>query len=297
MRIKTSWPQTTELAPPSWSPNHPAGPRCGTPRGPCLAMSRTIIADPSLALAFFDGDVEVGEEVGLCRVVDFEGEFCGQWAAQCPTWPHLRQRVALARCGICPPLLTQVLVLFEGLGLRLGFSAAFGLWRSWALWHRGTSSRSTSISQGHNREKSSRGFQVCHLATGIKIRCKRIFIVLLGLPVGLIGDINLLIGGIGLLLVLVVLVVGIIPRLVELDVVEVLVVDHVVILRLVEVLGDVALLSSSPTVRWSIAFATPRSVSILALVVLPKQEVHCLRHSLLRIVRSSSLYELLLFLR
>ena len=90
---------------------------------------------------------------------------------------------------------------------------------------------------------------MCHLATGIKIRCKRIFIFLLGLPVGLIGDINLLIGGIGLLLVLVVLVVGIIPRLVELDVVEVLVVDHVVILRLVEVLGDVALLSSSPTVR------------------------------------------------
>ena len=89
---------------------------------------------------------------------------------------------------------------------------------------------------------------MCHLAPGIKIRCKRIFIVLFDLTVGLIVDVNLIVGGIGLLLVLVVLVVGIIPKLVELGVVEVLVVDHVVILSLVEVLSDVALLSTSPTV-------------------------------------------------
>ena len=60
-------------------------------------MSLTIMAEPSV-FAFFEGD-EVGVDVGLCRDVgeDRVVPLCGQLAAQCPTWPHLRHLVALAR--------------------------------------------------------------------------------------------------------------------------------------------------------------------------------------------------------
>ena len=123
MSIKTSWPQTTDDAPPSWIPKKPSLPSNGNPLGTCLARSRTIIVDS--VLAFFEGE-EVVDDVGLAFDV---GEV--QFAAQCPTCPQRRDRVALAleaaepRCGgldcrrdgfpLILPLPLPLLLPFEGL--------------------------------------------------------------------------------------------------------------------------------------------------------------------------------------
>ena len=74
-----------------------------------LAMSRTIIALPSV-LAFFVGEFDVGGDGLVLEVgLDLAVEFCGQLAAQWPGWPHLRHfEAACPRWTICPPLVCHV---------------------------------------------------------------------------------------------------------------------------------------------------------------------------------------------
>ena len=125
-----------------------------------LAISRTIIADPSLFI-FLDGELEAFDE-GLCREVGLDQGVLGTARSPVPSEVvHISNILLNNRPTLCLPC-----------GISLAPSCSCPCLWTWEVVTSGrlVSSTWNCVSQWHHGVKLPRSLQMSHLSTGIQVR-------------------------------------------------------------------------------------------------------------------------------